>query len=175
MHRYDDDDDFSDDAEPGDDSLEALVWQLLLLINPGDEETALRQFAAFRDAIAESGDTDEPMEAVAGAIDWSSGFRVDASEPRVLVQALDELTARWNLAIDWDGDPDDDEFLEDNDVPALLATAADRLAEHGYTVWTWETPDDSYAGWITRTHDDEPMRELATALGINLRLARDAS
>ena len=30
---------------------EALVWQLLLLINPGDEETALQQFAAYQEAF----------------------------------------------------------------------------------------------------------------------------
>ena len=46
MSSFDDDSDSErdfDDIE--DDSLEARVWQLLLLINPGDEETALQQFA----------------------------------------------------------------------------------------------------------------------------------
>ena len=36
----------SDDAEEL--TPEALVWQLLLLVNPGDEETALRQFSHYR-------------------------------------------------------------------------------------------------------------------------------
>ena len=33
--------------------------------------------------------------------------------------------------------------------------------------------DDACAGWITLTRDNEPMRELATALHINLRLGSD--
>lgn len=170
MHDLDDDDDFA--AEP-DDSIEALVWQLLTLINPGDEETALNQFSAWREADEEAGGHDAPVELVGRVIDWTSGFHVD--DPRALVQALDELAMRWNLSIDWDGDPDDDEFFDDRDVPALLSTAYDRLAEHGYTVWIYETDDDAYAGWITLSRDAEPMRELATALAINLRLGSDAT
>ena len=50
MNPFDDDaDDNPDEAD--DDSVEALVWQLLLLINPGDEESALLQFAAYRREI----------------------------------------------------------------------------------------------------------------------------
>jgi hypothetical protein len=167
-----------DDGEDGsfddeDDSVEARVWQLLCLINPGDEETALGQFGAWRDAV-EDGDTTEPVELVARVIDWRSGFMVDAGDLRSLIQALDELGARWNLAIDWGGDVDDDDFLDDADAASLLGMAYDSLAESGYTLWTWETETDSHAGWVTLTRDNEPMRELATALHINLRLGCDA-
>ena len=31
---------------------EALLWQLLLAINPGDEEAALQQFSAWQEAMA---------------------------------------------------------------------------------------------------------------------------
>lgn len=169
MHDFDDDD-FADEA---DDSLEARVWQLLMLINPGDEDTALRQFAAWRDVQAESGDDADPLETLAEVIDWTSGFRAD--DAPTLVQALDELAARWNLAIDWDGDPDDEEFFDEHDSADLLATAYDRLLEHGYTVWIYESASAGSAGWITLSRDAEPLREVATALGINLRLATDAS
>lgn len=175
MHDFDDDDEREpgfDDDEDGSD--ESLVWQLLRLINPGDEDTALQQFDAWREAIEQGGAAD-PVETVARVIDWRSGFYVDAGDPRALVQALDELCTRWNLAIDWNGDPDDDEFFADTDIAALLAIAYDRLAEHGYTVWAWETGGDSYAGWITLGRDAEPMRELATALHINLRLGSEVS
>ena len=177
MNSFDDDD---DEFGPGDDdgggSTEALIWQLLLLINPGDEETALQQFAAYREA-AEQPDAAalEPMARVDRVIDWRSGFQVDAHDPRALVQAIDELSARWNLAVDWGGEVDDEEFFEDTDVPALLATAYDRLAEFGYTVWAWETDGDTYAGWMTLTRDAEPLREVATALGINLRLGSEVT
>lgn len=170
MNDFDDDD--TDALEQG-DTLEALIWQWLLLINPGDEETALRQFTSYRDRELEEGEADDPVERVGEVIDWCSGFR--AEDPHTLVQALDELASRWNLAIDWDLDLDDDEIFDEVDAPALLATAYDRLAEHGYTVWVRETPDGAYAGWITLSRDAEPMRELATALGINLRLGCDAT
>ena len=58
-HEFDPDDNFRhafDDEDDMDlDDTEALVWNLLVLINPGDEETALRQFAAYRDATGEAG------------------------------------------------------------------------------------------------------------------------
>lgn len=170
--RDDDDFDAGPDFDEEDDSVEAKVWQLLLLINPGDEETALQQFADYREAAAEAEDV-EPVELVGRVIDWRSGFMVDEHDLRALVQALDELSARWNLSIDWNGDPDDDDFFDDTDAGTLLGIAYDRLAEFGYTVWSWETADDACAGWITLTRDNEPMRELATALHINLRLGSD--
>ena len=181
MNEFDDDFDADGDFdEPEEDTVEALVWQLLLLINPGDEETAQAQFEDYREAVAGTdddadADTGEPVEVVGRVIDWRSGFYVGTDDTRSLVQAIDELSARWNLSLDWGGDASDDEFHEDMDVPSLLSTAYDRLAEFGYTLWSWETDDGSYAGWITMTRDAEPMRELATALNINLRLASEVS
>ena len=171
-----DEDDGKDEREfdDEDDSVEAQVWRLLLLINPGDEEAALLQFNAYREAVAD-GDDDEPVEVVGRVIDWRAGFMVDEHDLRALVQALDELSARWNLSIDWGGDPDDDDFFDDTDAGTLLGIAYDRLAEFGYTVWSWETADAACAGWITLSRDNEPMRELATALHINLRLGSQVS
>lgn len=170
-----DDDDFEDerDFDDEDDSVEAKVWQWLLLINPGDEEAALLQFNTYREAVAD-GDDDEPVEVVGRVIDWRAGFMVAEDDLRALVQAIDELAARWNLSIDWDGDPDDDDFFDAADAGTLLGIAYDRLAESGYTLWVRETDDDSHAGWITLSRDNEPMRELAMALHINLRLGSDA-
>lgn len=152
---------------------EALVWQLLLLINPGDEDTALRQFAAYRDAAADD-DQDAPLERINGVIDWTSGFQVDAGDNAALIDSLQQLVARWNLRIDWGtDDPDDDEFLDNTDVPALLSTAHDRLREYGYTLWACNTGDERYAGWITLTQDEDAMRLLASELHIELRPASD--
>lgn len=165
-----------DESESADDSVEACIWQLLLLINPGDEELALQEFADYRDAAAHAGENEvEPMEIVRRVIDWRSGFYVDAQDTRALVQAIDELSSRWNLSIDWGGDPDDDDFHADMDAASLFAVAYDRLLEHGYTLWAWETEDDSYAGWITLKHDNEHLRELATSLGINVRLGSEVT
>lgn len=169
-----DDDDFEDedDLDEEDVCVETRVWQLLQLINPGDEESALEQFSAWREAEAEDADAD-PVALMARVIDWRSGFMVPADDLRALVQVLDELIARWSLSIDWNGDPDDDDYFDDADAGSVLGIACDRLAEAGYTLWTWETEDDACAGWITLSRDNEPMRELATALHINLRMGRD--
>ncbi|WP_267222008.1 DUF6630 family protein [Dyella silvae] len=170
------DDDFQTDHhfDDDEDSLDAKVWQLLLLINPGDDDSAFQQFTAYRDAV---GDTPEDEVDVAQVVvqvaDWRSAFRVDAEDTRVLVQAINELASRWNLSIDWDGDPDEDEFHADIDSGTLLGTAYDNLAPHGYALWVIDTEDDSVAGWMALARNTEGMRELATELGIHLRLGSE--
>ena len=57
---YDPDDNFANSFDAGseaddEESIEALVWQLLLLINPGDEDMALQQFAAYHEALDRGG------------------------------------------------------------------------------------------------------------------------
>ena len=172
-----DDDDFEaefDFDEADDDSVESQVWQLLRLINPGDDDMAMQQFVDYREAVAEVEPEDVvPVEVIGRVVDWRSGFIVDEHDLRSLVQAINELASRWNLTIDWNGDPDDDEFFDDIDAAGLFGIAYDRLAEFGYTLWAWETETESHAGWMTLTRDNEPMRELATVLGINLRLGSE--
>lgn len=172
-----DDDEFEDrDGEDGDGSVESHVWQLLLLINPDDEEGALQQFTAYRETVTEEGEED-PLRIVARVIDWRAGFEVEMDDTRALVEAINELIRRWSdVTIDWGGDPDDDEFHEATDGPELFAKAFDQLKERGYTLWARDTEDDLYAGWITRgtrAQEQEPMREIAANLGINLRLGNE--
>lgn len=177
MASYDDDFDQDDGYEDQDDdeSTESQVWRLLMLINPGDEDSAMQQFSAYRDTVEEEGD-DDPVRIVAQVTDWRSGFEVDADDTRTLVEAINELASRWNLSIDWDGDPDDDEFHEEVDGPEIFSRAFDQLNQHGYTLWAREADDDDvYAGWITQSRDDEAMRVVATELGINLRLGSQVS
>ncbi len=178
MNRFDDDDDAAppfEDGDEGEATLEYHVWQWLLLINPGDEELALRQFAAFRERVAdEDPEGLEPILPLSQVIDWQSGFQVEAADTRSLVQAIDELTARWNLSVDWEGDVDDDEFHADMDVASLLGIAYDSLAPYGYTLWLWEAEPGCHAGGFTLSRDAEAMRELATVLGIQLRLGSEA-
>ncbi len=177
MASYDDDFDQDDGYEDEDDneSTESQVWRLLMLINPGDEDSAMQQFSAYRDTVEEEGD-DDPVRIVAQVTDWRSGFEVDADDTRTLVEAINELASRWNLSTDWDGDPDDDEFHEEVDGPEIFSRAFDQLNQHGYTLWAREADeDDVYAGWITQSRDDEAMRVVATELGINLRLGSQVS
>lgn len=178
MHSdFDPDDNFAhafDDAADLDDeaALEAVVWQLLLLINPGDEDAAAQQFAAWQDATGGTDDIDLALDALRGAIDWKSGFHVDEGDTRGLVESLDELAARFDLRIDWGvDDPTDDAFLDATDVSALLDTAFDRLREHHYTLWVREPGPDLHAGWITHSRDDEALRAVASALGLAVRPA----
>lgn len=180
---YDPDDNFANSSDAGaevDDEAgaEALVWQLLLLINPGDDEAALQQFDAWREAIAVADAEDpEPLSLLREVIDWKAGFHVAATDAAGLVECLDELAARWNLRIDWGvEDPTDAAFLRAADVPTLIALAHGRLREDGYTLWTWrphsEVREDWHAGWITLRRDDEAMEILAPALGIEVRPGR---
>lgn len=165
---YDHDRDFDD--EDGEETVESYVWQLLLMINPGDEASALQQFKSFQEEVEDQGDED-PMRIVGQVTDWRASFEVDGDDTRAIVEAINELVARWNLQIDWDGDPDDDEFHEDIEAGDIFSRAYDQLNEHGYTLWSRETEDDdTVAGWITSTRDNEGMRLIATALEINLRL-----
>ena len=181
-HEFDPDDNFANsftagtEADDEDATQDQLVWQLLLLINPGDEELALEQFAQWREARAEAADEEaEPVWLLKDIIDWRSGFHVDWQDRASLVDSLNELASRWNLRIDWGvEDAGDDAFLDSVDAPALMATAYDRLREYGYTLWTWNTASDAHAGWITLASDDEAMRIVAPALGIEVRAASDA-
>lgn len=169
---YDPDDNFATafDAESEldeDAAIEAVAWQLLLLINPDDEDAAMQQFAACRDALDEGSD---PVEAVREAIDWKSGFSIAGDDPGGLIEVVDELASRFNLRIDWGvEDPTDEDFLDDAEVASLIATAFDRLREHHYTLWTYETGGDDHAGWITRQRDDEALPVVAAALGFHVR------
>lgn len=152
-----------------DDALETLVWQLLLLVNPDDEDTAMQQFALWQERAVDGGDAADAVDVLCDVIDWRSGFRVDDADAAGLVEVIDELAARWNLRIEWDLDDADDGALDEAEVPALIGVAFDRLREHHYTLWTWETDTGRHAGWITRSRDDDAMRVIAPALGIPLR------
>ena len=171
-HEYDPDDNFARSFDPEaeideDAALETIAWQLLLLINPGDEDAAMAQFGACRELIAEG---EDPVHVIRDAIDWKSGFFLPEDDAEGVVQALDELAARYDLRIEWGvEDPTDAEFLAEADVAHLLSTAYDRLREHHYTLWTWETGSDHHGGWITRQVDDEALRLVAGALGIHVR------
>jgi len=176
-HEFDPDDNYTGDADRDeideDAGTEALVWQLLLVINPGDEDAALQQFGAFQEAL-DGGDA-EDIDAVwllKDVIDWKSGFHIEETEPGALIDAIAELAARFNLSIDWGvEDPTDEAFLARVSTAELLETAHDQLRLDGYTLWTWETGTEARAGWMTLSSDDEAMRVLAPALGIEARPA----
>jgi hypothetical protein len=88
-----------------DAALEAVAWQFLLLINPGDEDAALLQFNEAREGLA-SGTA--PVDALRDAIDWKAGFWIAERDVGGLVEVLDELAARIGVRIDWDTeDPSD--------------------------------------------------------------------
>jgi hypothetical protein len=178
MHsEYDPDDNFAHSFDAATDidedaATEALVWQLLLLINPGDEDAAREQLDAWQQAMAAGGG--DAVDLLRDAIDWRSGFHVEQHDTRALVESLDELAARWNLRIDWGvEDPSDDAFLEDVDAASLIDTAFDRLREHHYTLWVREADHGLHAGWITRSQDVEALRLVAAALGIHVRPGAD--
>ena len=172
---FDPDDNFAQSFSPeGEDldedaALEAVVWQLLLLINPGDEDAALQQFSAVRESLAEGGDV---TEIIRDTIDWKAGFHIADDDPAGVIEAIDELAARFGVRVDWDiDDTSDEDELADTDATALLQRAGEQLREHHYTLWTWETGADTHAGWITLQRDDEALPVVAGALGFHVRPA----
>ena len=170
---FDPDDNFANGADPHldideDAAIETLAWQFLLLVNPGDEETALQQFAAYQEAAADAGGDDfDPARVLKDIIDWKSGFQVRDGETAALVESITELVSRWNLELDWGiEDPADDELLAQASISGLLQAAYESLRTYGYTLWIWDADADTIAGWITLTSDNEAMRTIAPALGI---------
>ena len=161
---------FDEDDHP------ARVWNLLWLINPGDEDTALQQFDAWREARAgaedESGD-EQWLWDLNDAIDWRSGFHVDWKDIDSFVAVIDELAARWNLRIDWGGDLDDEDFAEGLDGVQLMSTAFDRLREHNYTLWSVDAGSDGFSGVMSLTRDDDAMLALCSLLGVEVRPGSD--
>ena len=171
-HEYDPDDNFDHafHAQAGvddDAALEVVAWQFLLLANPDDEDAARQQFAVFQRALEETGDNADPALLLRDAIDWKAGFHVAEDDAQGLMEALDELVARWRLHIDWGLDEDDHAPLPD--TAELLQTAFAQLRERHYSLWTRETGEATLAGWITREHDAEAMQLVAGALGMSAR------
>src|SRR3546814_958524 len=78
-------------------STEALVWQLLLVINPGDEDAALQQFGAFQEALdgGDAGDVDA-VWLLKDVIDWQSGSHIEETEPGELIMSGKSAEARVN-------------------------------------------------------------------------------
>lgn len=169
---YDPDDNFARSFEAPADidedaAVEVLAWQLLLMINPGDESGAQAQFETARERLVEG---EDPIGVIRDAIDWQAGFHVDAEDAAAAIDAIEQLATRFNLRIEWGvEDASDDAFLDDIDVPGVISIAFDRLREHHYTLWTWDAGHDHHAGWITRQHDDEAVQDIAAALGFQVR------
>jgi hypothetical protein len=170
-HEYDPDDNFGHafHAQAGvgdDDALELVAWQFLLLVNPDDEDAALQQFTAFQAALDAAGERADAPTLLREAIDWKAGFHVGEDDAQGLMEALDELAARWRLQIDWELD-EDAPGLPDTDV--LLQLAHAQLRERHYSLWTVETGEATLAGWITLERDMEAMQQVAAALGMPAR------
>ena len=170
--------DFEEDIHDFDeDGFEARVWNLLVLINPGDEELALQQFNRWREHLAEDG---QPLEADSDwlpalftAIAWQSGFEGERDDLESLQSAVNELSARFNLQLDWGGDLDDEDFAEGLDGVQLMSTAFDRLREHNYTLWSVDAGSDGFTGVMALTRDDDARLALCSLLNVEIRLGSD--
>lgn len=170
--------DFEEEARDFDeDDFEARIWNLFVLINPGDDELALQQFNRWREALLENGEEiDEGSDWVPpliAAIAWQSGFEVDRSDADALMSAVSELAARWNLQVDWGGDLDDDDFAAGVDASSLMATAYDRLREHNYSLWSVDAGGAGLTGWMALSRDDDAMLALCSLLGVEVRPGSD--
>lgn len=175
---FDPDDNFAasesgESQELDDDAdLDALAWQWLLLVNPGDEDAAQQQFRDWQDARPGDEDIDTGVAALLDATDWRASFRVHEDDPVTLIDALNTLAGRFRVEIDWNlEDPTDPAQLAGMSPGALIGVADDQLRIDGYTIWTWDPGDATVAGVIALRDDDEGMRLVGHALGLDLRAA----
>ena len=170
--------DFEEEARDfEEDDFEARIWNLLVLINPGDEELAMQQFNRWREHLLEDGQGLEAdsqwLTPLLQVIAWQSGFEVERDDPDTLVTAVNELAARWSVQVDWGGDLDDEDFAQHVDAPLLMATAYDRLREHNYTLWSVDAGTGGLCGWMALTRDDDAMLALCSLIGVEVRPGSD--
>lgn len=158
-----------------DDAQDAII-RLIGLINLGDTAQTERQQALFEEALEDdehdAADGEELLWILKDVIDWESGFYVDWKDAESLIGSLNQLCERIDVEIDWGTeDTEDEDFLEGTSVPELMELAFNQLRVAGYTLWNWDTGGDAFAGWITRSEDDEEVIEIAEILSIDLRPA----
>jgi len=174
---FDPDDNFAYGAADEDDAdgehdgdIEVLAWQWLLRINPGDDEAATQQFQSFRELLGDDDAPDAVAAALERATDWQSSFRIGEDDKTTLIDAVETLAERFRVELDWGvEDPTDAVAMAGASTTALLETAYDQLRVAGYTLWTWDTGDDTVAGAFAPRDDDEAMRVIGHGLGIDLR------
>ena len=74
------------------------------------------------------------------------------------------------VEIDWGvEDPTDTAQLAGISPGALVDTACDQLQIAGYTLWVWDDGEAIISGAIAARDDDEGMRVIGHALGLDLR------
>lgn len=174
-HEFDPDDNFAAevDDEAGldaDADIEAIAWQWLLLVNPGDAEAAQQQFLDWQEARAGDDEPERALEALLDVTDWRSSFRVHEDDRVTLVDAIGTLAARYRVDVDWGlEDPTDPVQLAARTSGALVEAAYDQLRIEDYTLWIWDDGEATVSGVIAARDDDEGMRVVGHALGLDLR------
>lgn len=156
------------------DDAQDAASRLIGLINLGDAAQTERQQALFDESLEDSeeddADGEELLWILKDIVDWESGFYVDWKDAESFIGSLNQLCERIDLEIDWGvEDTEDEDFLESTSVPELMEIAFNQLRVAGYTLWNWDTGGDAYAGWITRSEDDEEMLEIAETLSLDVR------
>lgn len=151
----------------------AAIEQLISLINP-TEQGMVDQLAKFKEDLTDAGDECENgvdlIWLLKDVIDWDTGFFVDWKDTESFVGSINTLCEAWDVQIYWGvDDPEDDEFLDNTDVPNLMELAHAALQEHGLTLWQWDTEGDCYAGWISRTGLDDELLAISDQLDVEFR------
>ena len=158
----------------------AAIAHLITLICP-DVGMARELAADFEDAECDpdvGAETEGAalMWALKEAGDWKAVFYVDWNDTASFVQSVDALCELRGVALDWGcDDPLADEFLNEQDVPALVVRAHEALALHGLILWSWDTEGDCYSGFITHRADEGEVRTISRCLGVEFRAGDEDS
>lgn len=161
---------------PLDEDLQDAIERFFALVNFHDTALTGRQVARFAEALSDAGiedeeiDADELAQLLREVMDWESGFHVDPNDSGAFIGCMNQLCERIDVNVDWGtDDPEDETFLEETTVPELMEIAHEQLRVLGYTLWNWDTGGAAYAGWLTRSEDDEDMLDIAQILGLEIR------
>lgn len=170
--------DFEEDIYDFDeDGFEVWVWNLLVLINLGDEELVLQQFNCWCEYLFEDGQLLEVdsdwLLVLFIVIVWQFGFDVECDDLELLQLVVNELLVCFNLQLDWGGDLDDEDFVEGLDGVQLMVIVFDCLCEYNYMLWSVDVGSDGFVGVMVLICDDDVMLVLCLLLNVEIWLGSD--
>jgi hypothetical protein len=143
--------------------------KLIELINPS-AELAQQQLAKFRETLLSEDDEPSILWVIKDIVDWESGYFVDWKDTESFVHCVMKLADRWGVTLTFGcQDPFSRDFLYQVTVPELLNKAHAELLPKGFALWSWDTENDCYSGWITRAISASEVATISSTLDIEVR------
>lgn len=147
---------------------------LYRLISIDDEVLAEECYQFFKSSLHDE-DVKEEFEddfesllhycIVLGA-EYSLLYKVDWKDTETIVSMFDAIIE--NLGCNFELNWPDKGSIEESSVSMLIGIANNQLKYHGLQVWSWDTDEDSYQGWISKIEDSQAMFKVANDLNLSI-------